>query len=185
MTTEPHLDDATDTRVDPPVAAGEVATLRGFLDFHRDTLRWKTAGLGAAELSTPLAPSTMTLGGLLKHLAYVESHWFSTVLRGERIMAPFDAVDWSADRDWDWHSAVHDPPEQLRTLFDRAVGASDAILEAALRDGDLDSTTVGVSRQTGERWNLRWVLVHMIEEYARHNGHADLIREAIDGSVGE
>jgi len=180
-----HPEQAADSRTDPPAAADEVATLRGFLDFHRDTMRWKTAGLGAAELGTRLAPSTMTLGGMLKHLAYVESSWFSVVVRGEPIMPPFDAVDWSADRDWDWSSAARDSPARLRMLFDRAVAASDAILDAALADGDLDRLTVGVDRLTGEPWNLRWVLVHMVEEYARHNGHADLIREAIDGSVGE
>jgi uncharacterized damage-inducible protein DinB len=185
VTNDPHTGPAVDTRTDPPVAADEVATLRGFLDFHRDTMRWKTAGLGAAELTTVLPPSTMTLGGMLKHLAYVESQWFSVVLRGEPIMAPFDVADWSADRDWDWHSAARDTPEQLRTLFDRAVAASEAALDAALAEGGLDQPTVRADRQTGERWNLRWVLVHMIEEYARHNGHADLLREAIDGSVGE
>lgn len=185
VSTEPHLELAADSRADPPSAAGEVETLRGFLDFHRDTMRWKTAGLGAPELATSIAPSTMTLGGMLKHLAYVESNWFSVVLLGGSPMAPFDTVDWSADRDWDWHSAAHDSPGQLRMLFDRAVAASDAILDDVLADGDLDRLTAVGSRHTGERWNLRWVLVHMVEEYARHNGHADLIREAIDGSVGE
>lgn len=186
MTNGPHAGQGgADARTDPPLAADEVTTLRGFLDFHRDTMRWKTAGLGTAELAATLAPSTMTLGGMLKHLAYVESQWFSVVLRGEPIMAPFDTADWSADRDWDWHSAARDTPQQLRTLFDRAVAASDAVLDTALAEGGLDQPTVRADRHTGERWNLRWVLVHMIEEYARHNGHADLLREAIDGSVGE
>jgi hypothetical protein len=70
-------------------------------------------------------------------------------------------------------------------LFDRAVAASDAILDDALADGGLDRLSARPDRHTGERWNLRWILVHMIEEYARHNGHADLLREAIDGTVGE
>lgn len=175
----------TDHRTDPPVAADEVGTLRGFLDFHRDTLRWKTAGLDAAELSHRLAPSTMTLGGLLKHLAFVESQWFSQVLLGEPLMAPFDTADWAEDRDWDWTSAVDDSPARLRMLFHRAVAASDAILDAALADGGLDRPSARADRHTGEHWTLRWILVHMVEEYARHNGHADLLREAIDGSVGE
>ncbi|WP_265520153.1 DinB family protein [Oerskovia flava] len=175
----------TDPRTEPPVVADEIGTLRGFLDFHRETMRWKTAELGATELATRLPPSTMTLGGMLKHLAFVESHWFSVVLVGEQIMAPFDTVDWSADGDWDWHSAAEDTPDQVRSLFDRAVAASDAILDAVLADGGLDALSVGADRRTGERWNLRWVLVHMVEEYARHNGHADLIRESIDGFVGE
>lgn len=175
----------TDHRTDPPVNADEVETLRGFLDFHRDTLRWKTSGLDAAELAHRLRPSSMTLGGLLKHLAFVESQWFSQVLLDEPLMAPFDTADWAEDRDWDWTTAAGDSPEELRMLFDRAVAASDAILDDALADGGLDRLSARPDRHTGERWNLRWILVHMIEEYARHNGHADLLREAIDGTVGE
>lgn len=175
----------TDHRTDPPVAADEVTTLRRFLDFHRDTLRWKTAGLDAAELAHRLRPSSMTLGGLLKHLAFVESQWFSQVLLGEALMPPFDTADWADDRDWDWTSAAGDSPEELRMLFDRAVAASDAVLDAALAEGGLDRLSVRADRHTGERWTLRWILVHLVEEYARHNGHADLLREAIDGTVGE
>ncbi len=95
----------------PPVAADEVTTLRGFLDFHRDTLRWKTSGLDAAELAHRLRPSSMTLGGLLKHLAFVESQWFSQVLLGEALISPFDTADWADDRDWDWTSAAGDSPD--------------------------------------------------------------------------
>ncbi|GED10369.1 DinB family protein [Cellulosimicrobium cellulans] len=175
----------TDHRTDPPVSADEVDTLRGFLDFHRETLRWKTSGLDAAELAHRVRPSSMTLGGLLKHLAFVESQWFSQVLLDEPLMAPFDTADWADDRDWDWTSAAGDSPAALRMLFDRAVAASDAILDDALADGGLDRLSARPDRHTGEHWNLRWILVHMIEEYARHNGHADLLREAIDGTVGE
>ncbi|WP_435738170.1 DinB family protein [Cellulosimicrobium sp. PMB13] len=175
----------TDQRTDPPATADEITTLRGYLDFHRDTLRWKTSGLDAAELAQTLPPSTISLGGLLKHVALVESYWFSEIFLGKPLIAPFDTADWDADADWDWHSAVQDSPEELRVLLDRSIAASDEILEAAMADGGLDRVSAVVSKRTGEPWNLRWIVVHMIEEYARHNGHADLVRESIDGAVGE
>jgi hypothetical protein len=99
---------------------------------------------------------------------------------------PWASVDWDADRDWDWHSAADDSPEELRRLFDDSVAASDAIIAEALADGGLDRLSVTESRRPGEgAFSLRWIVVHMIEEYARHNGHADLIRESIDGATGE
>jgi hypothetical protein len=172
------------TRTDPRTAVGEVDSLRDFLDFHRDTLRFKTAGLDADQLDRPLSPITMTLGGMLKHLAFVEHWWFRCVLLGEEYAEPWASVDWKSDQDWDWHSATDDTPEELREMFDAAVADSDAVLAGVLADGGLDTVSVRASR-TGERFNLRWILLHMVEEYARHNGHADLIRESIDGQVGE
>nr|WP_216645644.1 DinB family protein [Isoptericola halotolerans] len=163
----------------------ETTTLRSFLDYHRDTLRRKTAGLSAEQLRTPLAPSTMTLAGLLKHLAYVESQWFRVVLAGEDPLPPFDAVDWSDDPDWEWHSALGDPAEVLRGLFDTAVASSDEVLEATLATGGPDALSARESHHGDGRFSVRWILVHMIEEYARHNGHADLLREALDGETGE
>ncbi|GAB6940307.1 DUF664 domain-containing protein [Isoptericola variabilis] len=179
-----------DDRVDPPLRADEVTTLRAFLDYHRDTLRRKTAGLDADQLRTTLPPSTMTLGGLLKHLAFVESNWFLQVFDGGAAMPPFDAADWDADPDWEWHSAAHDAPDELRSLFDAAVAAADRSIDAALAapapGSGLDGTSARESRRPGEgAFSLRWILVHMIEEYARHNGHADLLREALDGATGE
>jgi uncharacterized damage-inducible protein DinB len=171
----------TTQRVRGPLAADERSTLLAFLNWHRDTLRIKTEGLNAEQLDTTLPPSTMTLGGLLKHMAYVEDFWFGANFLGRSQAPPFDDVDWKADPDWDWHSASGAPPEELRTLFDRFVEASDEIITAA---ASLDEAGVRRSRRTGEAISLRWILVHMIEEYARHNGHADLIRESIDGSTG-
>ena len=175
----------TTQRTDPPLAADEATTLLAFLDFHRDTLRMKTDGLDQAGLGAALAPSTMTLGGMLKHLALVESSWFSEDLLGGPLMPPFDAVDWDADWDWDWHSAAEDTPEELHALFDEACARSDAIIGDALADGGLETLSVVRSKHTGEQFSLRWIILHMIEEYARHNGHADLIRESIDGVTGE
>ena len=176
----------TDDRVDPPLRADEVTTLRTFLDYHRDTLRWKTAGLTAEQLRTPHAPSSLTLGGLVKHLALVETDWFAVKLDGDTAIAPFDTADWDADRDWEFHSAADDSPEELRALLDAAVADSDRRIDAALAAGGLDGTSAQESRRPGEgAFSLRWILVHMIEEYARHNGHADLLREAVDGATGE
>lgn len=174
-------------RVDPPLNGSEAAVLKGYLDFHRNTLRMKTAGLSQSQLGQTLAPSTMTLGGMVKHLAYVEDWWFSVVFRGQEESAPWCDVDWDADNDWDWHSAVEDTPEQLRELLDRAIEASDAIIDEALAGADgLDALSVKPSRRNeGQSFSLRWIMVHMIEEYARHNGHADLLRESIDGETGE
>ncbi|WP_372729079.1 DinB family protein [Nocardioides sp.] len=177
----------TTDRIDPPLAADEVPTLLGFLNFHRDTLRTKTEGLDAEQLATRLAPSTMTLGGMLKHLALVEDYWFTSVLQGRPASEPWDAVDWDADEDWDWNSAAEDTPEQLRDLLDTAIERSDRVMADALTDGGLETLSVKERpvRHGGGRFSLRWILVHLIEEYARHNGHADLIRESIDGVTGE
>jgi len=172
-------------RTEPPLRAGEATTLRAFLDYHRDTLRWKTSGLSAAQLDTPLAPSPMTLGGLVKHLAYVESNWCSVVLAGHDPLPPFDTADWGQDRDWDWHSAATDSPEELRGTYDRTVAAADRLLDAALARDGLETLSAREDRHGGGRFTVRWILTHLVEEYARHNGHADLLRESIDGSTVE
>ena len=171
-------------RPEPPLAADETATLLGFLDYQRATLAWKCSGLDAAGLGATIGPSTMTLGGLLKHLAYVEDAWFSRWLHGRDRQPPWDTVDWKADPDWDWHSAAQDSPEQLLSLWQAAVDRSRSLVADALAEGGLDR----LARRTwpdGSAPSLRWILCHMIEEYARHNGHADLLRESVDGLVGE
>ncbi len=170
---------ATD-RSSPPLAADETTTLLRFLDFHRDTLRLKSEGLDAEQLRRPLPPSDLTLGGLLKHLAFVESYWSSYVFLGREQTEPWSSADWDADRDWEWHSAAQDSPEQLRALYDAEVAAADQVLRAA---DDLDALAVR-PRGDGQQASLRWILVHLVEEYARHNGHADLIRQSIDGTTG-
>src|SRR5262245_14187013 len=116
-------------RVDPPLRGDEITILRSFLTFHRDTFRWKCAGLTQEQLAQPLLPSDMTLGGMMKHLALVESSWFESIFSGGTYMPPFDTVDWDADRDWEWHSAKDDTPEELRALFDEAVHRADAVVD--------------------------------------------------------
>jgi uncharacterized damage-inducible protein DinB len=171
-------------RPEPPLVADEAATLLGFLDFQRATLEWKCAGLDSAGLRATVGVSTMTLGGMLKHLALVEDDWFSECLPGLSPQPPWNAVDWAADRDWDWHSAADDTPDQLFELWRDAVQRSRAQVANALGAGGLD--TVALRKwPDGRAPSLRWILVHMIEEYSRHNGHADLLRESIDGLVGE
>ena len=172
-------------RPEPPLAADETGTLLGFLDFQRATLEWKTRGLAAPGLGVTVAASTMTLGGLLKHMAYVEELWFSRRLYGRDAQPPWDTVDWKADPDWDWHSAANDSPEQLRELWQDAVARSRALVTQALTEGGLSRPASVVDTFHGVAPSLRWIVVHMIEEYARHNGHADLLREAINGETGE
>jgi uncharacterized damage-inducible protein DinB len=171
-------------RPEPPFTGDETATLLGFLEFQRATLAWKCQGLDAAGLETTVAASSMTLGGMLKHLALVEDSWFSEWLLGRDLGPPWDAVDWDADPDWDWHSAAGDTPDQLLTLWQDAAARSRSAATEALADGGMGR----LARRTwpdGRSPSLRWIVCHMIEEYARHNGHADLIRESIDGQTGE
>jgi uncharacterized damage-inducible protein DinB len=170
----------------PPLRGGEAESLVAFLDYHRNLLRRKTEGLTQEQLAQPLPPTTMTLGGLLKHLALVEDYWFSEMLMGNEEAETWQAVDWDADPDWEWRTAADDTPEELRTLFDASVQASDGHIRQALGDGGLDRLSRRESRRPGEgHFSLRWILLHMIEEYAQHNGHADLLREAVDGRTGE
>jgi uncharacterized damage-inducible protein DinB len=171
-------------RPEPPVAAGEIATLLGFLDYQRATLQWKCGGLDAAGLTAKVGVSSMTLGGLLKHMAYVESEWFSRRLLGQDRQPPWDTVDWKADPDWDWHSAADDSPEQLFGLWQTAVDRSRGVVATALAEGGLGQVAPW-SWPDGQSPSLRWIVCHMIEEYARHNGHADLLRESVDGQTGE
>ena len=171
-------------RPEPPPAGDEVATLVGFLEFQRTTFAWKSDGLGAAGLRATVGPSPMTLGGMLAHLSLVEDSWFTERLQGRAMPAPWTDVDWSADPDTDWGLVDHLGPDELRALWRASVERSRAAVAGALADGGLDGLAVQRDRD-GRCPSLRWILVHMIEEYARHNGHADLLRESVDGQTGE
>jgi hypothetical protein len=171
-------------RPQPPVAADEVATLLGFLEYERATIAWKCSELDAAGLNATLGPSSMTLGGMLKHLARVEDYWFSYALHAHDTADPWNSVDWKTDPDRDWQSAAEDSPEQLFAFWREAVERSRTLVAQALAGGDL-------GQWARRRWpngqppSLRWILVTVIDEYARHNGHADLIRESVDGMTGQ
>lgn len=171
-------------RPHPPSDAGEVETLRGFLDHHRATLAWKCRGLDAEGLAATTAATSMTLGGLLKHLALVEDHWFTRWLHDRPMPAPWTDVDWSTDPDWEWDTARDDTPDELFALWEASCDRSRAAVDEALAAGGLDQPAARRG-EDGRAPSLRWILVHMVEEYARHNGHADLLREAVDGETGE
>ncbi|GAA1866427.1 DinB family protein [Asanoa iriomotensis] len=169
---------------EPPAAGNEVDTLLGALERQRGYIAWKCGGLDAAGLRTTLGPSTITLGGLLKHLAAVEEHTFATKLFDRPMSEPFGSADWTSDPDWEWHSAAADAPETLMALWKESVERSRALVAEALAAGGLDY--LGAAKwPDGRQASLRRHLIDMIEEYARHVGHADLIRESIDGVVGE
>jgi uncharacterized damage-inducible protein DinB len=166
----------------PPLAGGEAATLLGFLDRQRATLAWKCAGVTDEQLRLSIPPSPVTLGGLLKHLARVEDDWFSEVVGGQPPAEPWASA--GTEPDWEWRSAVDDAGDDLRALWAERVARARVVVDRRLRDGG-DRALGGTHAAWLGHASLRWVLVHMIEEYARHNGHADLLREAIDGRTGE
>ena len=168
----------------PPSAGDETATLLGSLDRARATFAWKCGELDAAGLRATVGASSMTLGGLLKHLALVEDEYFTHRLLGRPLGAPWDTVDWDADRDWEWGSAAGDSPEELYALWGDAVARSRAAVAEALDGGDLGQLAQ-VGWPDGQAPSMRRILVDLVEEYSRHLGHADLIRESVDGLVGE
>lgn len=169
---------------EPPVAGDETDTLLGSLERQRRIFAWKCGGLDVAGLRATAAASSMTLGGLLKHLALVEDDMFSQKLFGLPPSPPWDAVDFDADPDWEWRTAAEDTPEQLMALWEESVARSRANVRKALDEGGLGRLAVYVGR-AGRSPSLRRLLIDMIEEYARHIGHADLLRESVDGLVGE
>ncbi|NNN00233.1 MAG: DinB family protein [Acidimicrobiaceae bacterium] len=171
-------------RPEPPEAGDELETLTGFLDYQRSTFAWKCSNLSADDLTTKIGSSSMTLGGMIKHLALVEDWWFSQCLRDRQPQAPWKDVDWELDPDWDWISAASDAPEQILELWASSTAQSRLMVEEAMLEGGLDQRARRAPSK-GQSPSLRWILCHMIEEYARHNGHADLLRESIDGSTGE
>ncbi|MFD2082602.1 mycothiol transferase [Actinopolymorpha cephalotaxi] len=169
---------------EPPVAGTELDTLLGTLERLRGYVAWKCGGLDQAGLRATLGPSTVTLGGLLKHLAAVEDDMFSVKLHGRAPQPPWDTVDWDADPDWEWRTAADDSPEQLMRLWQDSVDRSRVLVAEAVADGGL-ARPASFTWPDGRTPNLRRLLADMIEEYARHVGHADLIRESVDGLVGE
>jgi uncharacterized damage-inducible protein DinB len=175
--------DKPETLAPQPFAAApdEVEALLGALHRNRRTFAWKTGGLDAEAMRRTFGPSTMTLGGLVKHMALVEDHYFTHQLLGRDYPDLWAPV--TDDDAWEWTSASADSPEHLRSLWLEAVARSQTAVAEVLADDGLDCR-LAIS-DWSETPNLRRVLVDMIEEYARHTGHADLIRESIDGLVGE
>lgn len=171
------------TRVDPDLRADELTSLRQFLDYHRATAESRFVGLDQSQLGRALPPSDLTISGLIKHLALVEDNWFQEVLLDRAMPEPWLSAPFDADPDWEMHSAPSDDPVELLALY-RA--ASDRSRAAVAEVGDLDALSARDSHRADEgRFSLRWIMLHMIEETARHNGHADFIRQSIDGLTGE
>jgi hypothetical protein len=168
-----------------PVADGEIETLLGALERNRQTFAWKCRGLDAEQMRRTLGPGTMTIGGLLKHLALVEDEYLTRQLTGAPgLSPPFDVVDFDADPEWEWRTAADDAPDDLMELWEQCVARSHTHLTAAYAEGGPEACST-IVWSPGEPPRLRRLMVDLIEEYARHTGHADLIRESIDGLVGE
>jgi hypothetical protein len=164
-----------DARRDPPETGDERAMLAGFLDFHRETLRWKCAGLTDEQLrSHSVRSSALTLLGLVRHITEVERWWFLP-FAGEQEPEPIYFTDEKPNDDFDALDTV--PPADVLGRWDAEVER----IRATVAPIGLDTEFV----RRGKPFSLRWAYLHMIEEYARHNGHADLIREGIDGVTGE
>lgn len=165
-------------RTDPPLAAGEQATFEGFLDYHRATLLMKCDGLTDEQLrSRAVPPSTMSLLGLVRHLTDVERGWFRRVWLDEQAPPLYWATDYY-DHDFDDVDTA-DVPDAFRRYREEV----DVSRRITAEHTDLGATS---ARDRGDGpVSLRWIYAHMIEEYARHNGHADLLRERLDGMTGE
>jgi hypothetical protein len=173
-----------DVPTEPPAAGTEIETLLGALERQRHYVAWKCGGLDSAGLRATLGPSAMTLGGLLKHLALVEDHTLGWKLLGRKVPEPFTDVDWEADPNWEWRTAADDSPAYLMQLWRDAAERSRGHVAAALADGGLDYASA-LTWPDGRTPSLRRLLIDMVEEYARHVGHIDLLRESVDGLVGE
>ena len=178
QTRTPSAADLLAARPEPPFAADERTMLGAWLDYHRATLLWKCAGLSDGQLrERSVPPSTMSLLGLVRHMAEVERHWFDRVLLGAETPAKYWR-DGDPDGDFDGVDSA-DPGADIQDFVDACAASRGSV--AAVKS--LDS--VAVKAYPDRPVTLRWILVHMVEEYARHNGHADLLRERIDGAIGD
>ncbi|MBY6682995.1 DinB family protein [Rhodococcus sp. BP-316] len=164
-------------RVEPPFVADEVAMLESWLDYHRATLLWKCHGLTDTQLTVrSIPPSTLSLLGLVRHLTEVERSWYARRLAG-RERPPLYYSD--AEPDGDFDSLDSTPVAEVFAAYERAVQESRALAV----NTDLEALSIGTV--DGLQVSLRWIHLHLIKEYARHNGHADLLRQCIDGDTGE
>ncbi|MFI6558667.1 DinB family protein [Streptomyces sp. NPDC050534] len=172
----------TTERREPATTADERTMLEGWLEYHRQTLAWKCQDLTDEQLRTPsVEPSTLSLMGLVRHMAEVERSWFRRVLADEPDEKAGPIYYSDADPDGEFRLTETDTWAEASATWQAEI---EAARRHAARFG-LDDLSVGRHRRTGEQFNLRWIYTHMIEEYARHNGHADLLRERIDGATGD
>ncbi len=166
---------------EPPAVGSEADTLLGSLERQRATFAYKCADLTDEQLRETVGASAVTLGGLLKHLAYMEDLNFSWDLAGHALPQPWAAMPPEGRGEAVWRSAAQDDAETLYRLWADAVARSRAVMRELLADRDPGATYLS----GGEESTVRRLLVDLIEEYGRHTGHADLVREAVDGRVGE
>ncbi len=168
-------------RTEPGHDRGELESLEQFLDLQRQTMLAKVAGLDRDAMAQRLPSSTLSLGGLLYHLALVEEMWMEVRFRGREVPEPWSEVDFDADPEWEFRTGGElDPEEVLQRYREACERSRQAVAQASGPDQPSAQPA-----WDGRPFSLRWVLLHLIEETARHIGHADLLREAIDGSVGE
>jgi uncharacterized damage-inducible protein DinB len=167
-------------RTKPRRDQDERTTLLEMLEYQRATVLLKAEGLDHEQLNTRSTVSSLTLAGLLKHLAAVEDSWISARFLGKPEPEPWLSAPYDDDEDWEFTSAAQDSPDYLRELYAAACARSDAVMAGL----PLDALAANPDYY-GNPWNLRWVVLHLIEETARHAGHADIIREAIDGVTGD
>ena len=163
-------------RAGPAYDAPEKEMLTGTLDYHRATIKWKLEGLSHEQATRPMTPSDTKLLGILKHLAYVERWWFQENFLGRACEYPWTAT---GDMEADFKIFPGETIESIVALYDAECEESRRIVAAASLD-DVAAKT----RRDGGHPTLRWIMLHMIEEVARHNGHADILRELIDGKTG-
>jgi uncharacterized damage-inducible protein DinB len=169
-------------RQDPdPTTTSERDSLSQYLDYQRETILLKTEALTREQLAIRVPTSNLTLAGLLYHLALVEESWFEVKFRGLKPREDFEGVDWDADPDYEFRTAIDKDPGWLRRRYRDACNRARQVTGEA---GSLDAPSVS-TRIGGQPFTLRWAIMHLIEETARHAGHADLLREAVDGTVGE
>jgi uncharacterized damage-inducible protein DinB len=164
----------------PSAVPSEADSLRSVLDRNRRTFAWKTSGLDDQGMRATTAASSMTLGGLVKHVALVEADWLAVKLAGQQYGAPWDSVDFDTDPDREWRTGALDPPEQAYRLWHDAVARSHAAVAEVIDERGLDGLA-SFTWPDGRTPTVRAMLLDMIEEYARHTGDADILREAVDG----
>ena len=168
---------------EPPIDGTEAQHLTGALGRMRATLRWKADGLDEAGLAHRLPSSSLSLGGLLRHLALAEDYYLVAKLRGEELVEPWKSLGHDDTDEWEFE-ADHLTAEETYAVFDEAVVRNTRRIEDALAEGGLD-LVAHVDDGNGNHPRLRRLLIDLLEEYSRHTGHADLLREAVDGRVGE
>ena len=163
------MDETDETPWEPPLSGTETEHVLGALDRLRWTFRYKADELDAAGLGTRLGASTLTLGGLLKHLAVQEDYATAVKMDGEEMPADWAENGWDTDDDWEFSSAADDSPEVLYAMYDAAVERSRRRLAARVAEGGLDQPAA-ISAKAGQPVSLRRVVVDMLEEYGRHTG---------------